>query len=81
MNFKQLIHNKIFCATTRVYALITLLYDDSDDDRIIYINIKEIMDTLDLSENTIRVAINKLIDNNLIEMSDKKHAFILKLEV
>ena len=81
MNIEQLINNKIFCATTRVYALITLLHNDDDDGTIIYINVKEIMDRLDLAENTVRSAINKLIDNDLIEMSGKKRAFILKSEV
>lgn len=75
MNIKQLINNKIFCATTRIYALLSVLCGDCD---ISYINVKEIMNKLDLAENTVRSAISKLISNSLIEMSDKKHGFIIK---
>jgi len=75
VNIEQLINNSIFCATTRIYALLAVLCEGHE---ISYINIKEIMDTLELAENTVRSAISKLINHNLIEMSDKKRAFIIK---
>ena len=76
MNIEQLITNKIFCATTRIYAYLSDQVCTSN--KTVYVGIKEIMHTLDLSENTVRSAISKLINNNLIEMSNKKRAFIIK---
>lgn len=77
MNIEQLMNNKIFCATTRIYAFLAEASQVGLGNKTVYVTIKEIMETLDLSENTVRSAINKLINNNLIEMSGKKRAFII----
>lgn len=80
MNIEQLINNRIFCATTRIYAFLTEISSNSyadNNNEIIYVGLKEIMSTLDLSENTVRNTIRKLINNNLIKLGDKKHAFII----
>ncbi len=92
MIIEQLINNSIFCATTRIYAYLTEAIQAEGfakpsagltqntaaglDNRTVYITIEEIMSELDLSENTVRNAIRKLINNNLIEVGNKKkHAF------
>ena len=78
MNIEQLINNKIFCATTRIYAFLCQV---GPCNKTVYIGLKEIMYKLGLSENTVRTAINKLINSNLIEMSDKKRAFKVKYQL
>lgn len=70
MNVEQLINNKIFCATTRIYAYLTEA--SRCNNKTAYVDLKEIMHKLELSENTVRNAIRKLANNNLIELGNQK---------